>query len=695
MTDELLGKTTSGYTIESQIGRGGMATVYLARQMSMNRVVALKVLPKNLTLDEAYYKRFEREVNIVAQLEHRAIVPVYDHGTIEGQPYIAMRYMSGGSLDQRMVTGPLRPVDVLEVYAQIAPALDYAHNKNVLHRDLKPSNVLLDETGGAFITDFGIARVIGDASHTPTITTQGVVGTPSYMSPEQAQGQPMDGRSDLYALGIMLFELLTGRRPFQSDTPYSIAVMQVTAMPPSARAINPDISPAVEQVIFKTLRKKPEERYPTAAEMVEALRIAIENPGGFNPHDTQPNRRPLSEVTQPAVPMQPMTAPTYTPPRPVSEFMPAPVAPSSASMPAAWSIRQRRQGNNNLWMSMTIGALIGCGLLTVIGFVVVIVSSQLLDRFNASDSSTSTPGTPTAAEGTAAATGDGSLVLPIGVRDPMDGQILFVSEVQLDSGIYNQIFMSGLRTPNPTQFTTSPFNHTSPAISPDGQQIAYVSDRTGSGDIYVTDFAGTRTIRVLESAASEFAPVWSADGLGLFFTSDTRGDGAHSLLYTPADGSGDVRIIYGKPNSRISHPAVSPDGLKIAFTAGLPRDASSWEITVMDLITGETANITNNAARDSYPVFSADGQMLYWVSTINGESAVWRGSLDGENTTRIYNSSDYISSLTLSPDGALLLISLGDVSQAFGALYILPITGNVDPSPLGITQASHPDWTLE
>jgi serine/threonine protein kinase len=706
----MIGKTIGGYVIEGQVGRGGMATVYLARQTSMNRVVALKILPKNFTQDESYYKRFEREVNIVAQLEHRSIVPVYDHGDADGQPYIAMRYMAGGSLDQRLTNGPMRAQDVLDVYAQIAPALDYAHSKNVLHRDLKPSNVLLDETGGAFITDFGIARIIGDHNPGSTITTQGVVGTPSYMSPEQAQGQPLDGRSDLYAMGVMLFELLTARRPFMSDTPYSIAVMQVTAPPPSARAINPNISPAVEQVIFKTLKKKPEERYPTAAELVAALRLAIENPGGAVPHDTQPHR-PISADTQPVqvTPIQPlMMQQVFTPPRSVSEIMPPPV---SASLPAARPVSRRRPGGN-LWMSMTIGALIGCGLLAVIGFVIVMVASQLLDRMN------STGGDPTAnpslsatgvesaqAEATAAPTAEetsadateDSAVAPIGVRDPMDGKLVFVNDAQRgdDTVSYRQLFSSTLRDAVPTQVTSGPYNHSDPAVSEDGQLIAYVSERTGSGDIYVTDFAVTFNTLILDSDVAESSPAWLPDGSGLIFASDTRGDGATSLLLAPADGGGEAAVVYSEAGVRAAMPDVSPDGTRVVFISGAPRDASTWDVVVLDLVSGESVQLTLNDQRETYPVFSFDGETVYWVSDNDGDSAVWRGRSDGTGApVMMYDADTYISGLDISPDGSLLLITMGDIEDSVGELYTLPVTGDEDePEPLDIAFALSADWT--
>jgi serine/threonine protein kinase len=401
MIDELIGKTIGGYVIEKRIGRGGMATVYEARQTSMNRTVALKVLPREFSKDDTYLQRFEREVSIVAQLEHRNIVPVYDHGEFEGQPYIVMRFMRTGSVDQLLENGPLHMDKILKVITQIAPALDYAHSKNVLHRDLKPSNVLLDDNGDAYLTDFGIARVVGIVPSGQTITTQGVVGTPSYMSPEQAQGHELDGRSDIYSLGVMLFEMATGRRPFISDTPYSIAVMQVMTPPPPPRKLNAQITYTVEQVILKALKKKPDERYQTATSMAEALRIAYERPTEFaqHQHDTQPSPipvrqmiqetqpSPLAQFTQQAraqnahasAPPSVMSQPSL--PHPASASRMNPPTPGSSRpvrepFPARARANLKRNRSSGAWVGVVIGALIGCGLLTA----VVLAISMLVDQ---------------------------------------------------------------------------------------------------------------------------------------------------------------------------------------------------------------------------------------------------------------------------------------------------------------------------
>ena len=285
------GDTLGGYTILDIIGQGGMATVFRAHQISMNRDVAIKVLPPQFLNDTTSVDRFKQEASIVAHLEHRAIVPVHDYGEHNGTPYIVMRLMDGGSVDDLLANGPVDLTRTLHVIDQIAPALDYAHREGVLHRDLKPSNILLDTNRDAYLTDFGIARILGSHSPRP-LTTNGVVGTPSYMSPEQAQGHDLDGRSDIYALGVVLFEMLTGKRPFEGETPYSVAVKHVTAAPPSACDLNPALPRSVEMVLFRVLEKKRELRPATAEELAHALHRAVEDPGPLFPLGKQIDTEP-------------------------------------------------------------------------------------------------------------------------------------------------------------------------------------------------------------------------------------------------------------------------------------------------------------------------------------------------------------------------------------------------------------------
>ncbi len=384
MDDTLIGVVIGGYKILDEVGRGGMATVYRAHQISIDRDVAIKMLPPQFLTQTVSLERFQREANIIARLEHRAIVPVHDYGEYEGIPYIVMRYMDSGSVEELLADGPVDPHQALTILEQVAPALDYAHREDVLHRDLKPSNILLDANGDAYITDFGIARILGPEPK--PLTTSGVVGTPSYMSPEQAQGHDLDGRSDLYGLAVVLFEMLTGVRPFDGETPYSVAVKHVTEPVPSACRINPALPVAAEGVLYRALAKNRDERYQTAVELTAALKVAFEQPvmepaGVRQPtvnSETEPSpseglRAALAQSPAP----HPLEATSPSPPpfppvntlRPASEGAPAvpPYQPPlrSRAIPPVQTRRRRR--STPAWLTWATIALLVVGILLAVG----------------------------------------------------------------------------------------------------------------------------------------------------------------------------------------------------------------------------------------------------------------------------------------------------------------------------------------
>jgi len=270
--DKLIGKTLGQYTILEEAGRGGMATVYLAKQTSMNRSVAIKVLPPHFLHDPSFLERFKREVEVISQLEHPHILPIYEFGEADGMPYIAMRFLGGGSMAQMIRRGVPDLDELVRPMRQVSQALDYAHLQGIIHRDLKPGNIMLDEGGNAYLSDFGIARVMGS-----DLTGSAIIGTPAYMSPEQANGIGIDGRSDIYSLGVVLFELITGREPYQAETPMALLLKHLNEPMPPAREFRDGISDAVEQVLAKSTAKDPDERYSSAKEMSDAFEQALKN----------------------------------------------------------------------------------------------------------------------------------------------------------------------------------------------------------------------------------------------------------------------------------------------------------------------------------------------------------------------------------------------------------------------------------
>ena len=285
-----------------------MATVYRAYDPLFEREVALKVLKRELLQDPELLERFERETKIVAKLEHAAIVPVYDVGYDNDQLFYVMRYMTGGSLSERINEGRLDLEQVSYILLRLADALDYAHRKDIVHRDLKPANILFDEVGNAFISDFGIAKF---ARATTRITHTGIIGTPRYMSPEQARGEETDGRSDEYTLGVLLFEILGGRAPFEATTPLALAFKHATEPAPDILSVNPNLPPELGKILKKAMEKEAEDRYATCAEFANAFLGAL--PVGTAPNakfiTPLPPRTPYKHEAPTEAPSEPEPAP--------------------------------------------------------------------------------------------------------------------------------------------------------------------------------------------------------------------------------------------------------------------------------------------------------------------------------------------------------------------------------------------------
>lgn len=269
-------RTIGRYKIIEELGKGGMGVVYKAEERESKEIVALKILPPELTIDPIFITRFKREADSIRQLDHPNIVKLYEVGE-EGTTYfMAMEFVDGGSLhDLLHKEGKIELQRALKIALQVADALAYAHEKGIIHRDIKPTNIMLTKKREVKLTDFGVAKRIGK---TQVTTTGTIIGTPEYMSPEQTEGKFVDRRSDIYSLGAVLYEMLTGRVPFKGDTPMEVLRKQKFSLPEPARLLNPDIPSRVDTILNCMLEKEPSRRYSSAHTLSQAIRNYLEAP---------------------------------------------------------------------------------------------------------------------------------------------------------------------------------------------------------------------------------------------------------------------------------------------------------------------------------------------------------------------------------------------------------------------------------
>lgn len=284
--EELIGTVLGTCTLQKLIGQGGMGAVFLAQQSRPKRQVAVKVLlpmtPLSRNQLAAFLERFRRETDAAASLEHPNITPVHEYGERDGLAYLVMPYISGGTLrDEMEREGPLPLAKVVNYLDQIAAALDCAHDHGVIHRDIKPANILMTPEGRLLLTDFGLVKIV-DEGKAPQIRLTGAgapVGTPDYMAPEQVIGEEIDARADLYSLGVVLYQMVTGTTPFQGETPMQIAAQHLQIPPPSPQMLRPDLPVTAEQVMLRALAKRPSERFMRAEELANAFRMSLMGTG--------------------------------------------------------------------------------------------------------------------------------------------------------------------------------------------------------------------------------------------------------------------------------------------------------------------------------------------------------------------------------------------------------------------------------
>ena len=653
-----VGESVGPYQITAYIGQGGMATIYKAHQTTLDRDVAIKVIHPALKDDQAFLQRLNREAAIVAKLNHPNIVTVYDYGEHEGTPFLVMRYIDGRTLKAVLQEKQLDTAHIVTIARSIASALAFAHAHGVLHRDVKPSNILLDAEENVFLTDFGLARLVHSTDS--TISRDMLIGSPQYIAPEQAKGEPIDERSDIYSFGIVLYEMFTGRVPFCGDTPYATIMAHINEPLPPARAVNPQIPLAVEMVIEKALAKDPAQRYASVEEMGTALENAAQGP------HTQEDPDAVPIVLYP--------------------FEPEPAGPPSTS------VRRRRRGKGPLDRLPPQALAIGSAVI-VAACVLIFCAASLIAVTRQDPLAFLGPATRTATRTMMLTPVQPVTLVPFVVPTAVPSQVPVPSATAivrapvptatavetLRGKIAYSVAVGELAEQHSIWIANA--NGTDarkivevaiwPSLSPDGRQIAYFRMK-GPDGIYVANSDGTNPRQIL-GFANTCCVQWSPDGKNLLYFRGNLKTGGSIFTANP-DGSNIAEIGPG------FNPSWSPDSGRIAYTNCQPN-SSQCGLYVMDLKTKVSTMITKDnganpqwsprgdrivyqaddgkghvnvfavnpdgtgvkqltagKSNDGQPVWSRDGNSIYWRSDQNGAGwALFVMRADGTHPRLVIN----------------------------------------------------------
>jgi Tol biopolymer transport system component len=709
------------YEIDSLIDSGGMGEVYKGRDTRLGRTVAVKVLPQDIAGDPDRRRRFEQEARAASALNHPHICVVYDVGSapLPGAPstrdaaspppqpgichFLVMEYLEGQTLAKRLLRGPLPLADALRVGAQLLDALARAHRQGIVHRDLKPANVMLTRDGVKLL-DFGLARLTqaSDAAGTASTRTQPgtVVGTVPYMAPEQLEGRATDARTDLFAFGAVLYEMVTGRRAFEGTSRVSVITAILERDPPPVTSLQPLAPPLMDRLVATCLAKDPERRWDTAHDVAEQLRGLAE------------------------------TARTET-------------DAGAASGPVSW----RWVWTARWWLAaaalvLLLGAPAVWRLLTAESSVGVMVPRQITSSAAwETDPVISPDGTSVAYAAGESGSADIWIVGARGgtplrlTNDPAwdsspawfpDGtEIAFVSDRGGSRSIWKVGRLGGAPTlvvPDAEDPAISPggdqiafvrasasgdrrvvvapladvaqarvvtgdgdglWNHRNPAWSPDGQTICYRAQR----DLWCIAARGGRARRLTMDGEVDFEPAWSSDGSFVLFSS--LREGTQALWRVGQNGGRPVRLTLGTGPER--HASVSRDGTRLAYATYL----DNFDLVLRDLVSGQTRRY-GGVRSDIHPLLSPDGATLYFVSDRQGKYDLWAQALSGIDPSGApRHLTDYPGSVSLpscSPDGQW--VAFGYVEKNRRAVWMVPTSGGPKVELTdGFSVAGEPAWS--
>ena len=689
MTAFASGSHVGRYEIAYEVGGGGSATVYCALDPRFDRQVAVKVLSRQLSSDPTFRTRFQREGHIIASLEHASIVPVYDLGEAEGRLFLVMRHMAGGSLTERLSDGPLPAEVLLNVMERIGQALDYAHTREVIHRDVKPGNILFDDTGHAYLGDFGIAhwqRGAGERTEAQLTAHGQVLGTPAYMSPEQVQGKrQLDGRSDLYSLGIVLYQMLSGETPYQGDTTIQLALKHVLEPVPQIRDVRPDLSVAVEIVIARALAKRPEDRFASGEQLTTTLEAALE---GRMAAGTVVAASPASgaRTVMEAAPEVPATAGG-------SVGSGGATGAPGAARPSWW----RRQPAWH-WAAFGVAVLLLSGAL--IGYLLQ-SSAQAEPEWTPtpdaaalaagtalpilSSTPTSTASAPLVASATTSASPSSTPTpMPSSTATPSltpsprpEAYSMVYDSDQPEGG--NDIFIASGDGSNPRRLTNRPGLDIEADLSPDGRWVAYESQRGARREIRVVRADGSDDRFVAEGRL----PDWSPDGRLLAYET-----GVNPVQIWLTDVATNDRRPLADVRHNVRSPSWAPDGERLVVMVEVD---GVWQLAIIEMLGGAMSQITFDGEDKRFPAWSPDGELIaYNTLDADGNPAnIWVITPEGEDA-RPLTTSGSNGRPAWSKDGWHLLYN-GLVNGRWLIMRMERDGSNPEP----VTRVGHdqrPDW---